>query len=208
MAQSKGNKNNFRKKKPEKNRTLTIFKKNWPTDTATTEIKLGNTKNVQYYVPFFILTGTKQPEPFLIWVLDYRSKIAHNKRLTCEEKFNLILTMVKGDAKEKVQEVFAAVLEPTFAVIGDKANFDWNSPIVKHWQQNNLEDADTAKCLINWQDYYADTSDQYNQHIHQEIEWNLGLLIWGTDYNGRTAWTKVKQMIQNIKMMGRLNAKA
>ena len=48
MAPSKGNnKNNFRKKKPKKNtRTLEIFKKNWPTDAATTEIKLGNTKSV------------------------------------------------------------------------------------------------------------------------------------------------------------------
>ena len=100
MAPSKGNKNNFRKKKPEKNRTLTIFKKNWATDAATNEIKLGNTKNVQYYVPFFILTGTEQPEPFLIWVLDYRSKIANNKALTWDEKYNLILTMVKGDTKE------------------------------------------------------------------------------------------------------------
>ena len=49
MAPRKGNnnRNNFRKKKLKKNaRTLEIFKKNWPTDTATTEIKLGNTKRV------------------------------------------------------------------------------------------------------------------------------------------------------------------
>ena len=133
MAPSKGNRNNFRKKKPDKNiRKLTVFKEDWPEDAAKTEIKLGNTKSVQYYVSFFILTGTKQPEPFLIWVQDYRSKIANNKGLTWEEKYNLILTMVKGDAKEKVQEVFAAVLDPTFTAIGDKALFDWQSPIVKH----------------------------------------------------------------------------
>ena len=138
----------------------------------------------------------EKPEPFLIWILDYRSKIAQNKALTWEERFNLILTMVKGDAKEKVQEVFAAVLEPTFTAIGDKASFNWQSQIVKHWQQNNLEDPNPTACLKNWKEYYNSTTDQYKKHIHQEIEWNLGLLIWGTDYNGRTAWTKVKQMIQ------------
>ena len=60
MAPSKGNKNNWRKRKPDKNKkTLTVFKEDWPEDAATTEIKLGNTRNVQYYVPFYILTGTK-----------------------------------------------------------------------------------------------------------------------------------------------------
>ena len=93
-------------------------------------------------------------------------------------------------------------------MIKDKANFDWESPIVKYWQQNNLEDPDAATCLKNWKEYYNSTTDQYNRHIHQEIYWNLGLLIWGTDYDGRTAWTKVKQMIQNIKMVGKLNARA
>ena len=133
MAPSKGNRNNFRKKKPEKyQRMLAIFEKNWPTDDETTEIKLGNTKRVQYYVPFLILTGTKKPEPFLIWLLDYRSKIANNKELTSEEKYNLIQTMVKGKAKARVHEVFVAVNEPTFTVIGDKNNFDWKSPIMKH----------------------------------------------------------------------------
>ena len=190
MAPSKGNnrRNNWRKKKPDKNkRTLTIFKEDWPEDAATTEIKLGNTGKVQYYVKFYILNGTEKPEMFIIWLLDYRSKIAQSKALSWDERFNCMLTMVSGDAKEKVQEVFAAVLEPTFAAIGDKADFEWNSPIVKHWQKSNLEDNDDAKCLKNWQDYYADTSDQYKKHIHQEIEWNLGLLIWGTDYDGRTA---------------------
>ena len=178
MAPSKGYRNNFRKKKPDKNaRTLTVFKEDWAEDAAKTEIKLGNTKRVQYYVPFYILTGTEKPEPFLIWILDYRSKIENNKELTWVEKFNLILTMVKGDAKEKVQEVFQAVLEPTFAKIEDKANFDWESPIVKYWQQNNLEDPDAATCLKNWKEYYNSTTDQYNRHIHQEIYWNLGLLI-------------------------------
>ena len=70
MAPSKGNKS-WRKKKPEKSRrTLTVFKEDWPEDAATTEIKLGNTGKVQYYVPFYILTGSEKPEPFLIWVLD------------------------------------------------------------------------------------------------------------------------------------------
>ena len=128
---------------------MKIFKKNLPTNAATTEIKLENTKRVQYYVPFFILMGTKQLESFLIWLLDYRSKIVNNKELTWEEQYNTLLTMVKDDAKERVQEVFAAVLEPTFTVIGDKANFDWRSPIVKHWQKNSLEDANSAKCLKN-----------------------------------------------------------
>ena len=196
MAPSKGNRNNFRKKKPEKNqRTLTIFKKNWPADTATIDIKLGNSKSVQYYVSFYILKGTKQPEPYLIWLHNYRSKIANNSGLTWEERYNLILTMVKGEAKARVQEVFAAVLEPTFTVIGDKDNFDWKSPIVKHWQKNNLKNTDATACLKNWKDYYNATTDQYKKHVHQEIEWNLGLLIWGTDYDGRTAWIKVKQMI-------------
>ena len=210
MAPSKGNnKNNFRKKKPEKNtRMLAIFKKNWPTDAATTEIKLGNIKSVQYYVPFFILTGTKHPEPFLIWLHDYRSKIANNIGLTWEERYNLILTMVKGEAKARVQEVFVAVLEPTFTVIADKDNFDWKSLIVKHWQKNNLETTKAAACLKNWKDYYNATTDEYKKHVLQEIEWNLGLLIWGTDYDGRNASTKIKQMIQTIKMVGQMNAKA
>ena len=188
MVPSKGNRNNFRKKKPNKNiRTLTVLKEKWPEDAATTEVKLGNSGKVQYYIPFFILSGTKKPELFLIWILDYRSKIAQNKALSWEERFNLILTMVKGDAKEKVQEVFEAVLEPTFSVIGDKSNFDWQLPIVTHWQQSNLEDADDAKCLKNWKEYYNSTTDHYKKDILQEIEWNLGLLIWGTDYDGRTA---------------------
>ena len=176
MAPSKGNRNNFRKKKPEKNqRMLVIFKKNWPTDAATTEIKLGNTKRVQYYVPFFILTGTEQPEPFLIWLLDYHSKIANNKELTWEEKYNFIQTMVKGEAKARVLEVFAAVNNPTFTVIGDKNNFNWKSLIMKHWHNTYNEHTNDATCLKNWQDYYGDATDNYNKHVHEEIEVNLGL---------------------------------
>ena len=105
MAPSKGYRNNFRKKKPDKNaRTLTVFKEDWAEDAAKTEIKLGNTKSIQYYVRFFILTGSEKPKPFLIWVLDYRSKIANNKGLTWEEKYNLILTMVKSDAKDSTRK--------------------------------------------------------------------------------------------------------
>ena len=40
------------KKIKQPKRTLKIFKKNLPTNAATTEIKLENTKRVQYYVLF------------------------------------------------------------------------------------------------------------------------------------------------------------
>ena len=72
MAPSKGNKNNFnRKKKEKKKRTLSIFKKNWPAEVETTNIKLGNTKNDQYYVTFYILKGTKLPELYFMWLHNY-----------------------------------------------------------------------------------------------------------------------------------------
>ena len=53
MAPSKGNRNNFRKKKPDKNiRTLTVIKKDWPEDAAKmemtcTELLRGGTKHPQ-----------------------------------------------------------------------------------------------------------------------------------------------------------------
>ena len=116
--------------------------------------------------------------------------------------------MTKGDAKAAVQEVFAAVLDLEFTAIEDKDNFDWKSLIVKHWQKTNLEDTDAAACLKNWKEYYDATTNDYKKYVLQEIEWSLGLLIWGTNYKGLNAWTKVKQMIQTIKIIGPMKAKA
>ena len=71
-----------------------------------------------------------------------------------------------------------------------------------------MEDTDAAACLKNWKEHYNATTNNYKKHVLQEIEWSLGLLIWGINYKGLNAWTKVKQMIQTMKIIGPMNAKA
>ena len=85
MAPSKGNNNNFNKKKEQPKRTLTIFKKKWTVDAKTTSIKLDSSKSVKYYKKFNILKGTEAPELYLIWLHNYCSKISENSQITWKD---------------------------------------------------------------------------------------------------------------------------
>ena len=74
--------------------------------------------------------------------------------------------------------------------------------MVKHWHTRMLERGNDALKRTNYLNYYKGNNplvDVYNNHILQEIFYQLSLTIFGSDYHGRNAWMYVKSLIRNMK---------
>ena len=135
-------------------------------------------------------------------------KFAKNSQIPWSQRYNLILTISNQVAKTTVQETYRSVVNPVFTDINDRDDFNWKSPLVKIWQEDNLDDANHTVLLKNWKAYYESTTKYYHQHVLLEVKWNLGIPIWGSDYNGRNAWPLMKHLITNLKMTESMNTKA
>ena len=74
--------------------------------------------------------------------------------------------------------------------------------MVKHWHTRMLERGNNALRRTNYLNYYKGNIplvDVYNNHILQEIFYQLSLTIFGSDYHGRNAWMYVKSLIRGMK---------
>ena len=108
---------------------------------------------------------------------------------------DLLLSITDRMAKTTLELVYSNVRYPTYSGITDKDNFDWKSPLVTSWQADNLDVADPQAQEDNWNKYYSNhksVRNVYRKHVIYEAEWNLGLHAWGSNYEGRNAWSKVE----------------
>ena len=96
----------------------------------------------------------------------------------------------EGLATTAVELAYQSVRYPKYHGIVDKDNFDWKSPLVTSWQEDNLDNTDPKVSEDNWSKYYSNhnsVKNVYCKHVMYETKWNLGLLAWGSNYEGRNA---------------------
>ena len=109
--------------------------------------------------------------------------------------------MCARDAKEVIRDVLART-DMVYTVYASRKRYTWNSPLVKHWHTCMLESGTVALQQRNYLNYYQGNNplvDVYNNHILQEIFYQLSLTIFGSDYHGKNAWMYVKSLIRNMK---------
>ena len=123
--------------------------------------------------------------------------VLNSKQLSWKSRMDLLLLITDGMANTTVELAYQSVRYPKYQGIVDKDNFDWKSPLVTSWQEDNLDNTDPKVSEDNWSKYYSNNNsfkNDYNKHIIFETKWNLGLHACGSNYKGRNAWSRVKSL--------------
>ena len=108
----------FVKKRSTGNANIYLFKPyraSWPEKVEKVKVKLG-TDGTSFSDYFHALEGTESPELFLLWLQEFQSKVETNTRVVCADKLDILLRIVKGEAKAVINRVIdytRGVLQPT-----------------------------------------------------------------------------------------------
>ena len=182
---------------------LTTKRKTWDMDAETTQLKL-NAKSgalVQFTDNFYILYGNEEPELFLQFCMIYREWIWNNNSPDHETKQELLLKMCSGAAKQAVCDVLSRT-NMQYTRYADKDKYTWNCLIIKHWQSNMLDVANNTQTRSNYHNYYNGNLhlvNVYNNHILQEVFYQLSLTIFGSNSHGQNTCIYVKLLIRSMK---------
>jgi hypothetical protein len=74
----------------------------WPDGTDKTKVKLGKDAN-SFSDYFYPLDGNESPELFLLWLQDFRTRVATNSRVAHTDKLDVLQRLLKGEAKATVK---------------------------------------------------------------------------------------------------------
>ena len=150
---------------------------------------------------FYVLYGNEEPELYLQFYMIYLERIWNNNNLDHKTKQELLLKMCSGAAKQVVRNFYSRI-DLKYNSYADKDKYIWNSLIVKHCQGNMLDVTNNSQTRRNYHNYYNGNLlliDVYNNHILQEVFYQLSSTIFGSDYHGKNAWIYVKSLIRSMK---------
>ena len=77
----------------------------WPDSYTPVKVKLGVDSGISDH--FYTIDGTEEAELFLLWLQDFRSKAINNKRASHSDTLDVLVRIVRGEAKAVVKRTLA-----------------------------------------------------------------------------------------------------
>ena len=102
MPDNKSDKSSYRARRF----PFTFKEEKWSDDAPKEKVKIGDKKSVSFEDDFNVLSGHETGEQFLIWWIDYETKILKNDKLGWKERKEVLLRLVKDDALIIVQKAY------------------------------------------------------------------------------------------------------
>ena len=159
------------------------FCASWPESAEKIKVKLGidGTSFSDYFHP---LEGTESPELFLLWLQEFQSKVENNTRVASADKLDVLLRIVKGEAKAVVTRTIATTAGTMLA--------------------NHVENVDFTNQLIQLRTTQFSTKEQWAANLDSEAHpkdviseciYTLKLLIFGSDMAGKKSYIGLKRQV-------------
>ena len=77
----------------------------WPESYIPVKVKLGVDSGISDL--FYTIDGTEEAELFLLWLQDFRSKAINNKRASHLDTLDVLVRILRGEAKAVVEQTIA-----------------------------------------------------------------------------------------------------
>ena len=77
----------------------------WPESYTPVKVKLGVDSGISDL--FYTIDGTEEAELFLLWLQDFRSKAINNKRASHSDTLDVLVRILRGEAKAVVERTIA-----------------------------------------------------------------------------------------------------